>query len=58
MDPPEVLIATEDRGKRISNVAFVDFFELPRTKSSVKFIADLREDITYWIHKAQEELKY
>lgn len=58
MDPPEVLMATEDRGKRISNVAFVDFFELPRTKSSVKFIADLREDITYWIHRAQEELKY
>lgn len=58
MDPPEVLMATEDRGKRISNIAFVDFFELPRTKSSVKFIADLREDITYWIHRAQEELKY
>lgn len=58
MDPPEVLMATEDRSKRISNIAFVDFFELPRTKSSVKFIADLREDITYWIHRAQEELKY
>lgn len=58
MDPPEVLIPTDERHRRISNVAFVDFFELPRTKSSVKFIADLREDITYWIHKAQEELKY
>lgn len=58
MDPPEVLVATEDRGKRISNIAFVDFFELPRTKSSVKFIADLRKDIEFCIHKAQEELKY
>lgn len=58
MDPPDILIATEDRGKRISNIAFVDFFELPRTKSSVKFIAELREDISYWIQQAQEELKY
>lgn len=58
MDPPEILVPTEDRGKRISNITFVDFFELPRTKSSVKFIADLRKDIEYCIHKAQEELKY
>lgn len=58
MDPPELLVPTEDRGKRISNITFVDFFELPRTKSSVKFIADLRKDIEYCIHKAQEELKY
>ena len=58
MDPPEILVPTEDRGKRIPNITFVDFFELPRTKSSVKFIADLRKDIEYCIHKAQEELKY
>lgn len=58
MDPPEVLMATEHRGRRITNIAFVDFFELPRTRSSISFIANLREDITYWIRKAQKELKY
>ena len=58
MDPPEVLIPVEDRGKRISNITFVDFFEMPRTKSSVKYIAELRQDIDYYINKAKEDLKY
>lgn len=58
MDPPEVLIPVEDRGKRISNITFVDFFEMPRTKSSVKSIAELRQDIDYYINKAKEDLKY
>lgn len=58
MDPPEVLLPTDERGKRIPNITFVDFFELPRTRSSVNYIADLRKDIEYWIHQAQEELKY
>lgn len=58
MDPPEVLIPVEDRGKRISNITLVDFFEMPRTKSSVKYIAELRQDIDYYINKAKEDLKY
>lgn len=58
MDPPEALIPVEDRGKRISNITFVDFFEMPKTKSSVKYIAELRQDIDYYINKAKEDLKY
>lgn len=58
MDPPEVLMPVEDRGKRISNITFVDFFEMPRTKSSVKYIAELRQDIDYYINQAKIDLKY
>ena len=60
MDPPEFLQDWKDRnrGMRISNVALVDFFELKRTKSSVKYIARLREDIEYYIEKAKEDLGY
>lgn len=55
-NPPEILVPTEDRGKRISNITFVDFFEMPRTKSSVKYIAELRQDIDYWINQARIDL--
>lgn len=57
-NPPDILVPLEDRGKRISNMQFLAFFELPRTKASLKYIAELRQDIDYWINRAREELVY
>lgn len=58
MNPPEQLLTWEERGKRITNTSLVDFFELPRNKASLTYIAQLRADIAYYINLAKEELEY
>lgn len=58
MNPPDILIDPADKGKRISNMQLLTFFELPRTKASLKYISELRQDIDYWINRARDELVY
>lgn len=43
---------------RITNLLLVEFFDMPKTNSSVKYISELRSDIQYWEDRAKEELKY
>lgn len=55
--PPPYVEENAKFGK-ITNILLVEFFDLPRTRASVKYIGELREDIRYWIDRARKELKY
>lgn len=55
--PPPYIEENTKFGK-ITNILLAEFFNLPMTRSSVKYIGELREDIRYWIDKAREELHY
>lgn len=41
---------------KITNINILDFFEMPRTKASLKYISDLRKDVDYWIERAKVDL--
>lgn len=55
--PPYIKERIEDSG-RITNLLLVEFFDMPKTNSSAKYISELRSDIQYWEDRAKEELKY
>lgn len=55
--PPYIKERIKDSG-RITNGLLVEFFDMPKTNSSVKYISELRLDIQYWEDRAKEELKY
>lgn len=55
--PPYIKERIKDNGK-ITNGLLVEFFDMPKTNSSVKYISELRSDIQYWEDRAKEELKY
>lgn len=55
--PPYIKERIKDSG-RITNLLLVEFFDMPKTNSSVKYISELRSDIQYWKDRAKEELKY
>lgn len=55
--PPYIKERIKDSG-RITNLLLVEFFDMPKTNSSVKYISELRLDIQYWEDRAKEELKY
>lgn len=56
--PPYIKERIKDSGGRITNLLLVEFFDMPKTNSSVKYISELRSDIQYWEDRAKEELKY
>lgn len=45
-------------GPRVTNIVIAEFFDLPKTRSAVKWIGELREDIRYWMERAGEEIKF
>lgn len=55
--PPYIKERVKDNG-RITNLLLVEFFDMPKTNASVKYISELRSDIQYWEDRAKEELKY
>lgn len=57
-NPPEFIKEKmkEGRDNRITSNILIEFFDLPKTKKSVRFIKECRDDITYWMDKAREEL--
>lgn len=55
--PPYIKERVKDNG-RITNLLLVEFFGMPKTNASVKYISELRSDIQYWEDRAKEELKY
>jgi hypothetical protein len=45
-------------GGRITNKMLIEFFDLPATVSSEKYIKELREDVDYWISRAKKDLHF
>ena len=58
MTPPPYIKERIKEGSSITNLLLVEFFELPKTRGSIKFMSEIKEDIRYWENKAQEELDY
>lgn len=55
--PPYIKERIKD-GARITNLMLVEFFNMPRTRSSVRYFTELKEDIKFWLDKAKKELHY
>lgn len=58
LTPPSYIKERIKDSGRITNLLLVEFFDMPKTNSSVKYISELRSDIQYWEDRAKEELKY
>lgn len=58
LTPPPYIKERIKDSRRITNLLLVEFFDMPKTNSSVKYISELRSDIQYWEDRAKEELKY
>ena len=58
LTPPPYIKERIKDGERITNIMLVEFFDMPRTKKSIKYIGELKQDILYWEEKAKEELHY
>ena len=55
--PPYIKERIKD-GTRITNLMLVEFFNMPRTRSSVRYFTELKDDIKFWLDKAKKELHY
>lgn len=55
--PPYIKERIKENG-RITNLLLVEFFDMPKTNESMRYISELRQDIQYWEDRAKEELKY
>lgn len=58
MTTPPPYIEINAKFGKITNILIAEFFDLPKTRSSVKYIGELKEDIKYWIGRAKTELHY
>ena len=54
--PPPYLKERVKDGARITNLLLVEFFDMPRSKSSIRYLSELRDDIQYWTDRASKEL--
>ena len=44
-------------GQRVTNRLLAEFFDLPKSRNSVKFISKLRDEIHHWMKQAAKDLK-
>jgi len=59
MTPTAFLLEKTDNGRiRITNSMLAEFFDLPKTKTSIQYISDLRHDVEYWERRAIKELAH
>lgn len=58
MVPPPYIKERINPGQRITNMMLMEFFDMERKKSSLKYLSELREEVTFWEEKAKEELHY
>ena len=56
--PPPFIKEKIKDGARVTNLILVDFFNMPRTRSSVRYFTELKDDIKFWLDKAKKELHY
>ena len=59
MTPTAFLLEKTDNGRvRITNSMLAEFFNLPKAKTSIQYISDLRHDVEYWEQRAMKELSH
>ena len=59
MTPTAFLLEKTDNGRvRITNAMLAEFFNLPKAKTSIQYISDLRHDVEYWEQRAMKELSH
>lgn len=59
MTPTAFLLEKTDNGRiRITNSMLAEFFDLPKAKTSIQYISDLRHDVEYWERRAMKELTH
>jgi len=59
MTPTTFLLEKTDNGRvRITNAMLAEFFDLPKAKTSIQYISDLRHDVEYWEQRAMKELSH
>lgn len=59
MTPTAFLLEKTDNGRiRTTNRMLVEFFNLPKTKTSIQYISELRHDVEYWEQRAIKELSH
>lgn len=59
MTPTAFLLEKTDNGRiRITNSMLAEFFNLPKAKTSIQYISDLRHDVEYWERRAMKELQH
>ena len=56
--PPPFIKERLGNSTRITNIMLIEFFEMPKTNESMRYISELRQDIQYWEDRAKEELRY
>ncbi|UVM99780.1 MAG: hypothetical protein [Bacteriophage sp.] len=56
--PPPFIKERLENSTRITNIMLIEFFEMPKTNESMRYISELRQDIQYWEDRAKEELRY
>lgn len=55
---PFILEKTDNGRTRITNAILAEFFNLPKTKTSIQYISDLRHDVEYWEQRATKDLSH
>lgn len=56
--PPPFIKEKIKDGARVTNLILVDFFNMPKTRNSIRYFTELKEDIEFWLDKAKKELHY
>lgn len=57
--PPQFLLEKTDNGRiRVTNGMLAEFFNLPKAKTSIQYISDLRHDVEYWERRAMKDLQH
>lgn len=57
MDPPPYIKEYRGNGNgSITLMSLIHFFDMPKNRSSLKFMGELRRDVEYWIERAKQDL--
>lgn len=44
-------------GERVTNRLLAEFFDLPKSRNSVKYISKLRDEVHHWMKQASKDIK-
>lgn len=58
--PPEYIkdLMEKKNYSKVTNEMLIDFFDLPKSTNSMRFISNCRDNIQYWTERAKKELPF